>query len=74
MLDGNIDKIEKEFNSKLNNTSYKEMISLLDSLYANYELTKQRGMEKAYETSTQYLDFKNNIIYVLLNYKPEIVY
>ena len=72
MLDGNIDKIEKEFNSKLNNTSYKEMISLLDNLYANYELTKQRGMEKAYETSSQYLDFKNNIIYVLIDYKPDL--
>ena len=74
MLEGNIESIEKEINTKLENSSYPEMISELDKLYDSYEFTKSKGLEKAYETSTQYLNFKNNIIYVLIDYKPELAF
>ena len=73
MLEGSTDQIEELINKKLNNnSSYSEMISQLDELYINYEITKRNGLEKAYETSSQYLDFKNNIIYVLIDYKPDL--
>ena len=54
MLEGSTNQIEELINKKLNNnSSYSEMISQLDELYINYEITKRNGLEKAYETSSQ---------------------
>lgn len=72
-LEGKIDDIQEVIDHKLGMYSFDNMIDNLESLYKSYEFTKSIDLGTAYETSSQYLDYKNKYIYGLIDYKPEFL-